>query len=267
MLHLKKPLVFFDLETTGISVVNDRIVEYSFIKIMPNGEKIIQTKKINPERAIPLETSMIHGIYDEHVKDAPTFKLIAKDLSKFLEGCDLAGFNMLRFYLPMLVEEFLRIGLDFSTTGRNLIDAQKIYHLMEPRTLSAAYKFYCQKDLEGAHTAEADTLATFEVLEAQVLKYENMMITDRNKVEFVPVKNDMQHLHNLTAENLVDFANSMVFKNGVEVFNIGKHKGRPVEDVLKAEPSYYDWYQKADFSLNSKRKLTEIKLRMAFPKK
>jgi len=261
-LHLKKPLVFFDLETTGINIAKDRIVEYSFLKVMPNGTQTTKTQKINPEMPIPLYTSVIHGIYDEDIKDAPTFKQVAKELAVFLEGADLAGFNMIRFDVPMLVEEFLRNGVDFSVNNRRLIDAQKIFHLMEPRNLSAAYRFYCGKTLEDAHTAEADTKATFEVLQAQVEYYNGKAIKDKSGKEYEPVKNDMEALHQLTAEKIVDFAGTMVFNDkGQEVFNIGKHKGKLVTDVLKIEANYYDWFQKADFPLDSKRKLMEIKLR------
>lgn len=262
MLNLKKPLVFFDLETTGTNVVKDRIVEFAFLKVMPNGEKEMKSKKINPQMPIPLESSLIHGIYDKDVQDAPTFKQIAKELANFLEGADLAGFNIIRFDVPMLVEEFLRSGVDFSMNNRRLIDAQRIFHLMEPRNLSAAYRFYCDKSLEDAHSAEADTIATFEVLQSQIMRYQGVKIKDKSGKEYEPVINDMEMLHKITAEKIVDFAGTMTFnEKGEEVFNIGKHKGKLVTEVLKTEPGYYDWYQKADFPLDSKRKLTEIKLR------
>lgn len=261
-LNLKKPLVFFDLETTGTNIAKDRIVEYSFLKVMPNGSQQVKTQKINPEMPIPLHSSLIHGIYDEDVKDAPTFKQVAKELSAFLEGVDLAGFNIIRFDVPMLVEEFLRNNIDFSLNNRKLIDAQKIFHMMEPRNLSAAYRFYCGKTLEDAHTAEADTKATFEILQSQIEHYQGKTMKDKEGREYEPIKNDMEVLHQITAEKIVDFAGTMVFNDkGQEVFNIGKHKGKLVTEVLKQEPNYYDWYQKADFPLDSKRKLTEIKLR------
>jgi DNA polymerase-3 subunit epsilon len=261
-LNLKKPLVFFDLETTGTNIAKDRIVEYSFLKVMPNGSQQVKTQKINPEMPIPLHSSLIHGIYDEDVKDAPTFKQVAKELSAFLEGADLAGFNIIRFDVPMLVEEFLRNNIDFSLNNRKLIDAQKIFHMMEPRNLSAAYRFYCGKTLEDAHTAEADTKASFEILQSQIEHYQGKTMKDKEGREYEPIKNDMEVLHQITAEKIVDFAGTMVFNDkGQEVFNIGKHKGKLVTEVLKQEPNYYDWYQKADFPLDSKRKLTEIKLR------
>lgn len=261
-LQLKNPLVFFDLETTGINIAKDRIVELSFVKAMPNGELVTQTKKINPEIPIPAETSVIHGIYDEDIKDAPTFKQVAKSLAQFLEGCDLSGFNIIRFDVPMLVEEFLRVGVDFQVSNRKLIDAQRIFHMMEPRNLTAAYKFYCGKDLEGAHSAEADTMATYHVLNAQVEKYKGVKIKDHSGKEYEPIKNDMTALHELTASKMVDLAGRMTMNNqGVEVFNFGKHKNKPVEEVLRKEPTYYDWMMKGDFPLDTKRKLTEIKLR------
>ncbi|MBT29165.1 MAG: DNA polymerase III subunit epsilon [Thalassobius sp.] len=261
-LHLKNPLAVFDLETTGINIVKDRIVEISIVKVMPSGEKEIKTKRVNPTIPIPAESSMIHGIYDEDIKDAPTFKQIAKEIAKFLEGCDLAGFNVLKFDIPMLAEELLRAGVDFDTKNRKIVDSQKIFHMMEPRTLHAAYKFYCDKDLENAHSAEADTLATYDVLDAQVKRYENVEIKDQKTGKtYVPVKNDMQALHEITSSNMIDFAGRMVYNSeGVAVFNFGKHKNRPVLEVLKKEPGYYDWIINNEFALNTKQKLTEIKL-------
>ncbi len=265
-LALKKPLVFFDLETTGTNFTKDRIVEYAFLKVFPNGNSEWRVQKINPEMPIPPESSAFHGIYDEDVKDAPTFKQVAKELANFLEGSDFAGFNILGFDIPLLVEEFLRAGVDFSLKNRRFIDAQRIFHLMEPRDLSAAYKFYCGKNLENAHTAKADVQATFEVLQAQIDLYAGKKIKDKktgNEIE--PIRNDMDALHELTTKKVVDFAGTMIYNNeGKEVFNIGKHKGKLVEEVLKNEPNYYDWFQKADFSLDSKRKLTEIKLRLFY---
>lgn len=262
-LKLKKPLVVFDLETTGTNIVNDRIIEICLAKVLVNGQKEIWTQRINPEIPIPLESSKIHGIYDKDVKDKPRFKEIAKKLFAFLEGCDLAGFNIIKFDVPMLVEEFLRAGIDFDISNRNLVDVQKIFHIMEPRNLAAAYKFYCSKELTDAHSAEADALAALEILDQQVARYHNQPIKDDKTGEIkIPIVNDIQALHKLTLSNNVDLAGRIVLNSeGVPVFNFGKHINKPVLEVLKSEPSYYDWMMKGDFPLDTKRKLTEIKLK------
>ena len=260
-LNLKKPLAFFDLETTGVNVVRDRIIEISIVKALPNGTKEVKTHRVNPEVPIPIETSLIHGIYDEDIKDCPTFKGIAKNIAAFLEGCDLAGFNSNRFDIPLLVEEFLRAGIDFDMKNRKMIDVQRIFHMMEPRNLSAAYKFYCGKDLVDAHSAEADTLATYEILNAQISHYAGVSIKNDKGNEVEPIQNDMSVLHALTATRMVDFAGRMVYNtSGEVVFNFGKHSGKKVLDVLRAEPSYFDWMLRGDFPLDTKRKLTEIRL-------
>jgi DNA polymerase-3 subunit epsilon len=260
-LKLKNPLAFFDLETTGINVATDRIVEIAVLKVMPNGEQIKFVERINPTVPIPIESSLIHGIYEEDIKDKPTFKQIAKNLAKLLEGADLAGFNIIRFDVPLLVEEFLRAGVEFDISKRKFIDAQRIYHLMEPRNLSAAYKFYCGKDLEDAHSADADTMATFEVLDAQIALYEKTALKDKSGNNYYPIQNDMKILHDLTASSIVDFAGRMIYNDkGIVVFNFGKYKDQAVLDILKKDPSYYDWMMKGDFPLNTKQKLTEIKL-------
>ena len=261
-LKLRNPLVFFDLETTGTIVSQDKIIELSFVKLMPNGEKVNRTMRLNPGKPIPHETSLIHGIYDEDVKDAPKFKDIGRELVKFLEGCDLAGYSILKFDVPMLVEEFLRADIDFDVSKRKLIDAQKIFHLMEKRTLAAAFKFYCGKMLEGAHNAEADTLATLEGLDAQVKLYENQSVTDALGNVLGKVENDMDSLHKITCTNMVDLAGRFALNNdGKEVFNFGKYKNRLISEVLEKEPNYYDWMMKGDFPLDTNRKLTQIKLR------
>ncbi|BDD04841.1 exonuclease domain-containing protein [Aureibacter tunicatorum] len=261
-LKLKKPIVFFDLETTGTNISNDKIVEYSFIKLHPDGTKEVKSGKVNPLVRIPVESSLIHGIYDEDVKDAPAFKDIAKSLDKFLENCDLSGFNVIRFDIPLLVEEFLRADINFDLSNRKLIDSQKIFHMMEKRNLTAAYKFYCDKALEGAHGAEADTVACMEVLISQVDRYEGQEMSDALGNTIGTIENDIDKLHKLTSTQMVDLAGRMTFnQNNVEVFNFGKHKGKPVLDVLEREPAYYDWMMRGDFPLDTKRKLTEIKLR------
>ena len=246
MLHLTKPLAVVDLETTGTNLATDRIVEIAIVKLMPDGARSVKHKLINPEMTIPKQASDIHGITNEKVKDAPTFRQAANELKQFLDHSDLAGYNSNRFDIPMLVEEFLRIGMDFDGKGRKLVDVQKIFHMMEQRTLSAAYRFYCNKELEGAHGAEADASATWEVLVAQVVKYPQL----GTNIETI--------LKCIGEEQVVDFARRFVLENGVEVFNFGKHKGRSVAEILKAEPQYYDWMMKGDFPLHTKQKLTEI---------
>ena len=249
-LNLRNPLVFFDLETTGIDIAKDRIVEISMVKEMPNGEEIVKTRRINPGMPIPPESTAIHGITDEDVKDCPKFKEIAKSLAVQIEGCDLAGFNSNRFDIPMLAEEFLRAGVDVDLNRRKFIDVQTIFHKMEQRNLTAAYKFYCNKDLANAHSAEADTMATYEVLKAQLDRYPEL-------------ENDVNFLSKYSSfTNNVDFAGRMVYnEKGQEVINFGKYKGRLVEEVLKSDPSYYAWIMNGDFPLNTKKMLTEIRLR------
>ena len=262
ILKLKNPLAFFDLETTGINITHDRIVEISILKILPSGEEEKLTSLINPGIPIPIESSLIHGIYDEKVKDAPHFNDIAKSLLKFLEGCDLAGFNILKFDVPVLVEEFLRTGINFDISKKKLIDAQKIFHLMEKRNLTAAYKFYCGETLVDAHSAEADTKATYEIFKKQIERYNGQEVEDMKGNKLGIIENDMEAVHKITLQKMVDLAGRMVYNDdGDEVFNFGKHKGKKITDVLEKEPMYYDWIQKNDFTLDTKRKLTEIKLR------
>ncbi|PKV63013.1 3'-5' exonuclease [Pontibacter ramchanderi] len=261
-LNLKRPIVFFDLETTGTDICKDRIVEISALKVMPNGEEILKTRRINPTVPIPLESSLIHKIYDEDVKDCPTFQQVARNLHQFLEGCDLGGYNLVRFDIPLLAEEFLRAGIDFDIDNRHVVDACRIFHMMEKRTLSAAYKYYCNKTLENAHSAEADTVATYHILKAQLERYENTVVEVAEGIEETPIQNDMALLHKFTFEKSADLAGRIVYNNaGQEVFNFGKHKNVPVEDVLSKEPSYYDWMMKGDFPLYTKKILTRIRLR------
>lgn len=250
-LNLKNPLVFFDLETTGINIVHDRIVEISFLKVYPNGKEDVKTRRINPEMPIPAESTAIHHITDEDVKDCPTFKQIAKSLADQIEGCDLAGFNSSRFDIPLLAEEFLRADVDIDFSKRKFVDVQIIFHKKEERTLKAAYKFYCDRNLEDAHSAEADTMATYEVLKAQLDRYEDL----ENDVEKLATEYSFFN-------NNVDLAGRIILdEKGVEIFNFGKHKGKAVGEVLKKEPSFYAWMMDADFSLNTKQVLTKIRLR------
>jgi DNA polymerase-3 subunit epsilon len=250
-LNLKNPLVFFDLETTGINISRDKIVEASFLKVYPNGKEEIRTYRINPEMHIPEESTAIHGITDEDVKDCPTFKQLAKTLADFLEGCDMAGFNSSRFDVPMLAEEFLRAGVEFDISKRKFVDVQIIFHKKEQRTLEAAYRFYCDKELDNAHSAEADAVATYEVLKSQLERYPDL-VNDINMLskEFSSFNDN------------VDFAGRIVLnEKGVEVFNFGKHKGKAVAEVFKKEPSYYAWMMEGDFPLNTKQVITKIRLR------
>jgi len=259
-LNLKRPLAFFDLEATGINVGVDRIVEIAILKAMPDGSELIQTKRINPEIPIPLASSLIHGIYDEDIKSEPTFASVAKEIAEFIGDADLAGYNSNKFDIPMLLEEFLRAGVDFDMQGRKFVDVQNIFHQMEQRTLKAAYKFYCDQEIINAHSAEADIRATYEVLLAQLDKYKDKEFEDKQGKISTPVVNDVEALHAFTNLNkVVDFAGRMVYnENGEEVINFGKHKGRTVEQVFDTEPSYYAWMKQGDFPLYTKKKLDEI---------
>ena len=261
-LNLKSPLVVFDLETTGTNISHDRIIEIAMIKIFPSGEEEEKSRRLNPTIPIPEETSLIHGIYDDDVKDEPTFKQVARSMAKFLEGCDLAGFNILKFDVPVLVEEFLRAEVDFEVDHRRLVDAQKIFHLMEKRNLSAALKFYTGKELVNAHSAMADTKATLDVFKAQIERYEGQEVHDLLGKKIGTITNDMDEIHSLTNKKMIDLAGRMVYDDhGVERFNFGKHRGKPVKEILENEPSFYDWMMKGDFPLDTKRKLTQLRLK------
>ncbi|MGI6073046.1 MAG: exonuclease domain-containing protein [Fermentimonas sp.] len=250
-LNLKNPLVFFDLETTGIDITRDRVVEISMLKVFPNGDEESKTRRINPTIPIPPASTAVHGITDEDVKDCPTFRQIAKSLADFIEGCDMAGFNSSRFDVPMLAEEFLRAGVELDLSKKKFIDVQIIFHKKEQRTLEAAYEFYCGGKLANAHSAEADTRATYEVLKSQLDRYDDL----ENDVNFLSREYS-------SFNNNVDFAGRIVYNDkGVEVFNFGKHRGRPVLEVLKEEPSYYTWMMEGNFPLNTKQVLTQIRLK------
>lgn len=250
-LNLKKPIVFFDLETTGVDITNDRIVEISFIKVLPSGEEIEKTRRINPGIPIPAEATAVHHITDDDVKDAPMFKQIARSLANEMVGCDIAGFNSNRFDIPMLDQEFQRAGVKFDFSKARFIDVQTIFHKKEQRTLVAAYRFYCGKELDGAHSANADTRATYEVLKAQLDRYEDL-------------PNDMEELSKFSQQNRnVDFIGRLVLNDKDEpVINFGKYKGRLATEVLRQDPSYYDWILKGDFAQNTKDCFTRIKLSM-----
>lgn len=249
-LNLKNPIIFFDLETTGINIVSDRIVQIAYHKVYPNGKEASKSMLINPEMPIPPESTAIHKITNEDVANCPTFKSVASEIVKDFEGCDLAGYNSNRFDIPLLAEEFLRVDADIDLSKRKFVDVQVIFHKKEQRTLSAAYKFYCDKDLEGAHDAQVDTLATYEVLQSQLDKYPDLM-------------NDIEFLSKFTTQNNnVDFSGKFIYNdNGEEIFNFGKYKGQLVTNILKTDTGYFGWMLSGDFSLHTKKVLTNIKLR------
>ncbi len=262
-LKLTRPIAFFDLETTGVHVVTDRIVEISIYRVMPDGSSDSMTRLINPTIPIPPEVTAIHGIKDADVADAPTFAQLAPALDAFLKNCDLAGYNSNKFDIPMLIEEFLRCNIQFDIKKRRLVDVQNIFHKMEPRTLKAAYKFYCGKDLIGAHEAEADTKATYEILLSQVERYSQTEYEDRDGKKSMPIVNDIQALHDFSYNhNNADLVGHIGFnKQGKEIFNFGKYKNRVVEEVFNKEPQYYDWMMRADFPLSTKNVIQAIMLR------
>lgn len=249
-LNLKNPIVFFDLETTGVDTSRDRIVEISTVKVFPNGDKEVKTRRLNPEMHIPEEATAVHGITDEDVANEPPFRAIAKSLAAYLEGCDFGGFNSNKFDVPVLMEEFLRAGVNVDFKNRKFIDVQNIFHKMEQRTLEAAYRFYCDKTLENAHSAEADTMATYEVLMAQLDRYPEL-------------QNDVSYLADFSARGQsADYAGRILYnEKGEEVFGFGKYKGRSVAEVFREEPSYYSWMMNGDFPLYTKKVITEIRLR------
>jgi DNA polymerase-3 subunit epsilon len=254
MLQLTKPLAFIDLETTGVNLATDRIIEIAIVKVLPDGKRSVKRKLINPGMPIPKQSSDVHGITDEMVKDAPAFKEVAHELKQMLDGCDIGGYNSNRFDIPLLVEEFLRADVDFDMKGRRLLDVQNIFHKMEQRTLSAAYKFYCNKNLDGAHSAEIDASATHEILIAQLERYPDLGTSIDSVLKLIG------------EESIVDFARRFILENGVEIFNFGKYKGKAVADVLRNEPQYYDWMMKGDFPQYTKQKLTEIRTRSLLKK-
>jgi DNA polymerase-3 subunit epsilon len=263
-LNLRNPLIFLDLETTGINIVTDRIVEIALLKINLDGSEESREMRINPEMPIPAHSSRIHGIYDEDVKEAPTFREVARSLAQFIEGCDLAGFNSNRFDIPLLAEEFLRVGVDIDLKRKKFVDVQAIFHKMEKRTLAAAFRFYCHQELDGAHGAMADTRATYDVLKAQLDLYQEAEYEDPQGKISKPVVNDVEALSSFSSyDRNVDFVGRIVYdENGVAVFNFGKNKGIPVEKVLREQPGYFGWIINGEFPLYTKKVLTAIKLKM-----
>lgn len=252
-LNLKRPIIFFDLETTGLDIAKDRIVELCYIRVEPNGNEEARSMRINPEMHIPEVASSVHGITDDDVKDCPTFADVAPQLAATFEGCDLAGFNSNRFDLPLLAEEFMKAGVNIDLSHVQAIDVQNIYHKLEKRTLAAAYKFYCGRDLENAHSALADTQATYEVLQAQLNHYPN------------DLQNDVDFLAEFSRMNRnIDFAGRFVYdESGKELINFGKYKGKAIKDVLSRDPGYYSWIMQGDFTLNTKQVLTKLRLKYA----
>ena len=249
-LKLKRPIIFFDLETTGVDTSRDRIVEISMIRIEPDGEEIVRTRRLNPGMPIPPEATAVHGITDDDVRDCPTFAQVAKSLAEFVRGCDFGGFNSNRFDLPLLVEEFLRVGIDVDFKQRRFVDVQNIFHKKEQRTLVAAYRFYCDKELDEAHSAAADTRATYEVLQAQLDRYDDL----ENDIDFLAAYS--------TRGESADYAGRILYnEQGEEVFGFGKYRGERVADVFRREPSYYAWMMNGDFPLYTKKVITEIRLR------
>ncbi|MBR5783878.1 MAG: 3'-5' exonuclease [Bacteroidales bacterium] len=267
-LNLTKPLIFFDLETTGVQVGQDRIIEICLFKVAVSGETTVMTHRVNPGMPIPPQSTEIHGITDEMVKDKPLFKDLAPEIANFIGDADLAGYNSNKFDVPLLVEEFLRVGVNFEIKTRRLIDVQNIFHKMEPRTLKAAYMFYCGKNLDNAHSAEADTRATYEILLAQIERYNGVQYEDKDGNISCPIVNDVRKLQEFsTNHQWADLAGHLGYdKNGREIFNFGKFKGRVVEEVFEIEPVYYEWMMKADFPRSTKKVITDIRLRAKFRK-
>ena len=263
-LNLKKPLAFFDIEATGLSTNKDRIIEICVLKISPNGMEEAKTWLLNPDYPISEEATQVHGYTNEDLLDKPTFKHKAKEIYEYFKGCDIAGYNSLKYDIPILVEEFLRVDIDFEIKKRKLIDVQNIFMKMEQRTLTAAYKFYLGKTLDNAHSAEADTIATYEILKSQLDRYAEVEYTDRQGEKSIPVVNDMQELHEFSMHNKnADLSGQIIYnKEGMETFNFGKYKGQTVVDIFKKDPSYYSWMMKADFPQFTKKLLTNIKLKM-----
>lgn len=264
MLNLTKPLVFIDLEATGLNLTADRIIDIALLKAFPGGETQMKSWRVNPGMPIPAETTKIHGIKDEDVKDSPLFAQVVRQILDFIGNADLAGYNSNRFDIPMLIEECLRADVDLDLKNRKLIDVQHIFYMMEPRSLSAAYKFYCNKKLENAHSAEADVMATYEILKAQVERYKGVEIENKKGEVFVPIENNVTVLSSYTAGDIkvVDLVGRIILnEKGIEVFNFGKHKDKPVEEVFRKEPAYYHWIMQGDFALYTKKIVTQIYLR------
>lgn len=258
-LNLVRPLAFIDLETTGIDIAKDRIVQIAILKVFPDGSEEIKSLTVNPTVSIPLTASKVHGIYDKDVINSPTFAQVAQSLAAFIGDSDIAGYNSNKFDIPLLIEELSRYGVDFKLEGRSIVDVLTIFYKMEPRSLNAAYKFYCGKDLVGAHDAANDIRATYEVLKAQLQHYENVAYEDNDGNIFYPIQNNLEGLSSFTPINLLDPTNKVVYDDQQrEIFNFGKHKGKTVLAVFLEEESYYKWMMKQDFCSFTKRAITKV---------
>lgn len=262
-LNLNKPIVFFDLETTGTNIIKDRIVEISMLKVHPDGKEELYTQRINPGISVSEEAEKVHGLSNEDLKNEPYLAEVGSQITSFIGNSDLAGYNLNRFDIPLLVEEFLRNEIDFDISNRNVVDVQNIFHKMEQRTLKAAYKFYCNKNLDDAHSAEADAKATYEILQSMVERYKNVEYEDKEGNKSTPVVNDIEALDKFSKYHRhADLMGQIIYnRDNKEVFNFGKYKGKVVEEVFRKEPQYYDWMMKADFPNSTKKLITAIKLR------
>ena len=259
LLKINKPLVFFDIESTGLDIINDKIIEITILKISITGEKKIYTFKINPGISIPLENSKIHGIYDKDVKNSPSFRKVGNKIKQLINNCDLVGFNILKFDLPILIEEFRNNKIDFSIKNINIIDVQKLYHLMEKRNLSSAYKFYCNKTLKNSHSSFSDTNATYEIFINQLEKYNKKEVFDLKGNKMGKISNNLNEINNTLNNNMIDLEGRFIMENNVPIFNFGKYKGKKINEILKKHPEYYNWIIKGKFSNDTKEKIKKIK--------
>lgn len=258
-LNLVRPLAFIDLETTGTNISTDRIVQIAVLKVSPDGTEKLKQQILNPTIPIPLQASQVHGIYDKDVLDRKTFFDAAPGIRYFIDDCDFAGYNSNRFDIPLLVAEFLRVGIDFKLEGRKFIDVQTIFHKMEPRNLKAAYKFYCGQELDGAHNAANDIRATYEVFKSQLQRYENVELEDNNGYSYHPIKNDMDALAGFTPFDLLDPTRKIVYNDSrVETLAFGKYNGKTLVEVYTTDPGYLDWIIKGDFSLFTKKAVKRV---------
>ncbi len=260
-MKINKPLVFFDIESTGLDITKDKIIEITILKLSISGRKNTFTFRINPEIPIPSENSKIHGIYDKDVKNSPSFKKVGNKIKKLLYKCDLVGFNILKFDLPILIEEFKNNKISFSINNINIIDVQKLYHLMEKRNLSSAYKFYCNKTLKNSHSSFSDTMATYEIFLNQLKKYDNQEVFDLKGNKMGKISKNLNKINNTLNNNMIDLEGRFIMDNEDPVFNFGKYKGKKIKEILKKNPGYFNWIIKGKFSNDTKENLKKIKKR------